>query len=129
MNFLVAKLIDRLGVRQEITQTPEQLEVRVETILGSEAFCLPFDGSETKVPGAAGGRDVQTSGGRASTREGLPVLQTVQAVQGSLGSREALLFETVRSLADGGATLREDVRVLRAGVPVACASRVLRRWE
>ncbi|CAE8584520.1 unnamed protein product [Polarella glacialis] len=126
LNFLVAQLVDRLAVKQEIEQSALGLDVTVKTLMGTNTFVLPFDGSVTEVPGAAGGKNLQSSRWEPSSQGRPPRLVTRQAVTGTLNSDDAVIFETMRSL-DGADTLYEHVRVLKSGSPVAQGRRVLRR--
>jgi len=130
MNFLAIPLVDRLSVQQGISQTEDGLTIEITTPLGSDTMELPFDGAVTMVSGVAGGKNMQTSSWISAPAGGQLRLKTVQAVKGSLDlPGSSTLFETVRSLGDGDATLFEDLATIVNGQRVATARRVLRRLE
>ncbi len=125
---VLAAVVTRLAVTQNILQTESAVTIEVKTALSAETLELKLDGSEVLLPGVTGGRT------RASSRwvddERLETRQCVDE-RGRLDDPEgANLFVTTRSLFDGGASLLEDCAVVRSsgeGVPKATAKRILRR--
>jgi len=130
LNFIVARIVDSLGVTQNITQSSKQLDIDVRTLLGKDKICLPFDGGITEVPGPTGSSNMQTTRWQSKNGARLEIqLWTRQAVEGNLEDISGVIFETKRSLSDDGASLYEDICVIRDGQPVARARRILRRMS
>ena len=125
LNSVVAAIVTRLPVRESITQQGDAVTVHVKTRI-SESVLELLPGTVIAMPGISGGTTNAISTWLDSSR-----LQTVQALEDSPSVRpdepSADTFVTVRSLADGGASLFEDVTVRRGGKPVQSARRILRR--
>ena len=129
MNRIVAALIARVGVEQEISQHDSSVSVRVRTAVSQSEINLQFDGSVTQTPSMNGGDSATVSrwldDNRLETRQRLDDCVRFPA------DEMVDCFVTVRSLGAGGNTLQEEVIVMRQGEPVpgACARRILRRVQ
>eukprot|EP00929_Paragymnodinium_shiwhaense_P116932 TRINITY_DN8699_c0_g1_i2.p1 TRINITY_DN8699_c0_g1~~TRINITY_DN8699_c0_g1_i2.p1 ORF type:complete len:405 (-),score=54.62 TRINITY_DN8699_c0_g1_i2:631-1845(-) len=125
VNFIIARLIDNLGVTQIIKQTQGGLDITVQTMMGSDTCILPFDGTITEVPSPTGGTNKQTSGWTTVVVDGatLPALETRQFVRTS--DDASVIFQTLRYTTKPGEELVEHVNVLRDDVVVARARRIL----
>ena len=130
VNRVLAAVITRLGVRQSISQTDEELRIQVKTRVSESEIQLRFDGATTRTPGISGGTTDTTSrwldDERLETRQALDDPATLAPADES-----ASVFVTVRSLLEDGRVLQEACSVVRQGelVPGASAARLLRRAE
>lgn len=123
---ILAAVLTRLAVSQEIRQDATQVEILVKTPLSTDTLLLHLNGTEGLLPGITGGRTVASSKWLNDGR-----LETRQCVDegARLDDAGAKLFVTTRSLQDGGKSLLEDCSVVQGGVVVegAIAKRILRR--
>jgi len=123
INRVLAALVGRLSVRQEISQDDTCVSVSVRTAVSESAIDLQFDGSLTQTPGLSGGMSATVSRWLDEER-----LETRQRLDDAMVQPDDDCFLTVRSLRTDN-VLQEEVAVLRNGKPVpgASATRVLRR--
>ena len=123
LNRILAALISRLSVEQSITQDDNAVTIAVKTSLSTDALELRFDGTPTLISSLSGGKTPAVSrwvDQSLETRQSL-----TDAPPGTAGGD---CFVTVRSLADGGASLYEDCTLQRAGRVVGGRTRrILRR--
>jgi hypothetical protein len=123
---VLAAVISRLAVKQEIEQDQECVAVTVSTAVSTDLLPLRLDGSEVMLKGISGGSTLAVTRwlDTAETR-----LETRQCVRASDQPNDpgADVFVTVRSLQEGA--LVEESSVFRAGTaePSATARRILRR--
>lgn len=137
LNRVLSSLVARLGVKQTISASKDELVINVKTAVSEECLRLPFDGRLVSAPGITGGRSASSScwldagQTRLETRQSIITAQTDDEAI-ALGAGNSLndeAFVTVRSLRDGSDVLVESCSIVRAGVtlPQPCADRILRR--
>jgi len=123
---VLAAIVTRLGVQQEISQDDRAVTVNVKTSVSTETLELLLDGTEGLLPGITGGRTLASSTWLDDEH-----LETRQCVSedGRLDDPYAKLFITTRSLFDGGEALLEHCAVTLEGSKGvgATARRILRR--
>lgn len=121
---VLAAVVTRLGVRQDIAQSDTAVTITCTTALSTDTLELQVDGSASTLPGIVGGATAAVTRWRDESR--LETRQCLTADE-SAAALDTDYFVTTRFLEDG--MLIEDCAIVRAGRAVqgATAQRRLRR--